>query len=163
MPIVLGKIDCGVHLSIVGTTDPLSYFRTDTFPVFGWSRLLAWSQRLPVAAQVAIAGIAAAAILRPKSREKLVEGWNSLQHSEAANLVWETISQLVLTADSARRDTHTHYVHLHTIVPAQQQRPLLHRVRAVCVAARSGLSLDELERRVRRGGYESQSKTAARS
>jgi hypothetical protein len=116
-------------------------------------------KRLPVAVQVVLAGVATYAILHPKSREKLVAGWNSLVDSEAADLVWEVISQLVLTADSARRDAHSHYGHLHTIVPARQQRPLLHHVRAVCVAAHSGLGLDELERRIRRGGYESKSKT----
>lgn len=116
-------------------------------------------KRLPPLAQAALAGVAAVAVLHPKSRAKLVAGLNSLLRSEVADLVWEAISYLVLTADTARRDAHSRYEHLHTVVPAQQQRPLLHHVRAVCVAARSGLSLDELERRVRRGGYESRSKT----
>lgn len=116
-------------------------------------------KRLPVEVQVVLAGVAVYAVLHPKSREKLVAGWNLLVHSEATDLVWEAISQLVFTADSAERHARSHYEHLHTVVPARQQRPLLHHVRAVCVAAHSGLSLDELERRIRRGGYESKSKT----
>ncbi|QNI37695.1 PIN domain-containing protein [Edaphobacter albus] len=117
-------------------------------------------KRLPPAAQVVLAGVTAAAVLNPKSREKLIAGWNSLFHSEAAALVWKAINHLVLTADAAKRDVDNHYSHLHTVVPAQQRRPLLHHIRAVCVAAGSGINLDELERRVRRGGYESRSKTS---
>jgi hypothetical protein len=116
-------------------------------------------KRLPPAAQMVLAGAAAIAVLHPKSREKLIMGWNSLLRSKAADLVWEAISHLVLTADAAKRDAHIHYDYLHTIIPAQQHRPLLHHLRAVCVAARSELSLDELERRVRWGGYKSRSKT----
>jgi hypothetical protein len=116
-------------------------------------------KRIPVAAQVTLAGVAAAAILNPKSREKLVAACNSLLRSEAAVLTWAAISELVLTADLAKRDADSHYQRLHKVVPPRQQRPLLHHVRAVCVAAGSGLSLVELEQRVRRGGYASQSKT----
>lgn len=116
-------------------------------------------KRLPPLAQVVLAGAAAVAVLHPKSREKLAAGWNSLLRSDAVVLVWEAISHLVLTADAAKRDADSHYEHLHTVVPERQQRPMLHHVRAVCVAAHSELSLDELERRVRRGGYESQSKS----
>lgn len=124
-----------------------------------FTRSIQAMKRLPVAVQVVLAGVTAYAILHPKSREKLVAGWNTLVNSEAAGLVWEAISHLVLTADTATRDVHSHYEHLNKVVPERQHRPLLHHVRAVCVAAHSELSLDELERRVRMGGYESQSKS----
>lgn len=123
------------------------------------SRSIQALKRLPVAAQVAMAGIAGAVLLHPKSREKLVATCSSLLRSQAAHVVWEATTQLVLAADSAKRQARAHYDHLHTIVPARQRRPLLHHVRAVLVAAQAELSLDELERRVRRGGYESRSKT----
>jgi hypothetical protein len=123
------------------------------------SRSIQMLKQLPVAAQVVLAGVAAYAVLHPKGQERLVASWNSLLNSAAVGLVWEAVSQFVLTADAATRDARSHYEHLQTMVPPRQPRPLLHHLRAVCVAAPAGLSVDELERRVRRGGYESRSKT----
>jgi len=42
---------------------------------------------------------------------------------------------------------------------SEAKRPLVQHARSVCAAARSALTLEGLERQIRRGGYESRSKT----
>ena len=116
-------------------------------------------RRLPPAAQAALVAAGTLAVLHPKSREAIRKGWNFLKSSKAISALCNALVDLGVQAAVAEEKARSNLDRLQAVLPARQKRPLVQHARSVCAAARSALTLEELERRIRRGGYESRSKT----
>jgi hypothetical protein len=116
-------------------------------------------RRLPPAAQAALVAAVTMAVLHPKGREAIWKGWNSLKSSAAAATLRDALVELSMQATEAEEKARSNFERLQAVLPARQKRPLVQHARSVCIAARSALALDELERRIRHGGYETRSRT----
>jgi Asp-tRNA(Asn)/Glu-tRNA(Gln) amidotransferase A subunit family amidase len=116
-------------------------------------------RRLPPTAQAALAAAGMLAALHPKSREAMRKGWNSLKSSKAVLDLCDTLVDLGVQAAEAEEKARSNFERLQAVLPARQKRPLVQHARTVCTATRSALTLGELERRIRRGGYGSRSRT----
>lgn len=115
-------------------------------------------RKLPSVAQLSLGAVCVISVAHPQSRAKLKEGWIALKNSEAVLNFCDHIVDLGMEAADASRRARASYGHLQSVLPAKSRRPLLLHARSVCVEAGSALSLDELERRIRRGGYVSRSR-----
>jgi hypothetical protein len=122
-------------------------------------RLIHVIRRLPPAAQAALAAAGTLAVLHPRSREAIREGWNSLKNSKEVSALCNTLVDLGVQAAEAEEKARSNFERLQAVLPARQKRPLVQHARTVCAAARSALTLEELDLRIRRGGYESRSKS----
>jgi len=129
----------------------------------GLYRLLAQLVRtfrlLPPEAQIVLASAGAIALLHPKTRTGLQKGWNSLKSSTAFRTLCEICLEFGAQAAVAEEKADFNLERLQAVLPARQKRPLIQHARSVCIAAHSALTLEELERRILRGGYESRSRT----
>lgn len=116
-------------------------------------------RRLPPEAQAILAAAVSLALLHPRTREGLQRGWNSLKTSVAVRALGDSFVEFGSQAAEAEEKARSNFERLRAVLPARQKRPLVQHARSVCAAARSALTLEELERHIRRGGYESRSKT----
>lgn len=116
--------------------------------------------KLPPAAQLGLAVGCLACVVHPMSRAKLRENWNSSKQSETALALREAIIDFGVQAVEATAKARNTYESLQAAIPARRMRPLLMHARSVGTASSSPLTLDELERRIRRGGYVSRSRTS---
>jgi hypothetical protein len=114
---------------------------------------------LPPEAQAIVAAAGALALLHPGTREGLRKVWNSLKTSAAVQALCDTFVEFGSQSAEAVEKAHSNFERLQAVLPPRQKRPLVQHVRSVCTAARSALTLEELERRIRRCGYESRSMT----
>lgn len=120
-------------------------------------RLVRAVRRLPPELQIVLASAGALALLHPRTRAGLQKGWNSLKGSAAFQTFCLTCMEFGSQAAEAEEKAHFNFERLQAVLPARQKRPLVQHARSVCIAAHSALTLEELERRIRRGGFESQS------
>ncbi|MBS1805492.1 MAG: hypothetical protein JST28_19185 [Acidobacteria bacterium] len=118
--------------------------------------------RLPPAAQIGLGAVCVLSVTHPKSRAMLREGWNAVANSQPFLQFCDAIVNLGLLAEEASLLAQSRHDYLKAAVPVRERRPLLQHARAVCVEAGESLSLQELERRIRRGGYVSRSQTFRR-
>jgi hypothetical protein len=116
-------------------------------------------RRLPPTAQAAFAVAGMLAALHPKSREAMQKGWNRLKSSKAILALCDTVADIGVQAAEAEAKACSNLERLQAVLPARQKRPLVQHARTVCTAACAALTLEELERRIRRGGYASRSRT----
>jgi len=122
-------------------------------------RLVHALRRLPPEAQAIVAAAGTLALLHPGTREGIRKGRNSLKASAAVRALCDTFVEFGSQAAEAEEKARCNFERLQAVLPPRQKRPLVQHVRSVCTAARSALTLEELERRIRRGGYASRSKT----
>ena len=114
-------------------------------------------RRLPPAAQIALTAAGVICVAHPKSRARLKEGWNTLKNSEALLTLGDAITDFAIQVAESAEKAKTNYQNVQAALPARQKRPLLMHARAVCTAAGSPLTLAEMERQIRLGGYVSRS------
>jgi hypothetical protein len=116
-------------------------------------------RKLSPAMQIGILGAVAICIAHPKCRERALAAWRHisdwLSDSAVVDAIYSMGNQWLSATDEAEQS----YRKIREVLPPPRKSPLRKHLRSVCVAADSPLSLYELEKRVRRGGYESGSKT----
>jgi predicted nucleic acid-binding protein len=116
-------------------------------------------RRLSPAAQMLLAAGAAIFIAHPKGRKTLKDGWNTVIRSEVLLALGDAIADfMVQAAQAAKKAKASCQIVEAALLPAKK-RPLRLHARAVCTAAGSPLTLGEMERQIRRGGYVSSSQT----
>lgn len=116
-------------------------------------------RRLPPAVQIGLVAAGMICLAHPKSRAKLKEGWSTLKNSEAVLALGDAIADFALQVTGAAEKAKANYQIVETALPARQKRPLLMHARAVCIAAGAPLTLAEMERQIRLGGYSSQAQS----
>jgi hypothetical protein len=121
------------------------------------TQLLASIQRLPPAAQLAIVGGATVCVLHPKSRAKMKEIWESWKSSPVTLSVCDALLEFATQYAKADAAVKENYEALQAELPKGRKNSLLHHARSVCAEAGCSLSLEEMERRIRQGGYFSRS------
>jgi hypothetical protein len=120
-------------------------------------KVLSSFRRLPPAAQLAVVGGATICVLHPKSRAKMKELWNSWKSSPVTLALCDALLELASQYADALAGVEENYEALQALVPVGRKRTLLHHARSVCAEARCALTLEEMERRIRKGGYTSRS------
>lgn len=123
------------------------------------TKVLANFRRLPPAAQLAIAGATAICVVHPKSRAKMKEIWISWKNSPVMLALCDALLEFAGQYADATAGAKNNYEALQAQVPVGRKRPLLHHARSVCAEAGCALTLEEMERRILRGGYSSRSQT----
>jgi hypothetical protein len=116
-------------------------------------------RRLPPSAQIGLAAAGVICVAHPRSRARLNEGWNTLKNSEALQALGKAIADFAVQVTESAEKARTNYQIVQAALPAKVKRPLLMHARAVCTAAASPLTLAEMERQIRLGGYVSRSQT----
>lgn len=116
-------------------------------------------KRLPPAVQVAVGTTLIVCLAHPRARGRTLEAWEKLKTLAKNRLFVEAISDLwdVFLAVSLKEELR--YRELCEVLPAARKAPLVNHVRSVCLASKEPLSLAELERRLRVGGYHSKAKS----
>lgn len=121
------------------------------------TKLLAGFRRLSPAAQLVIVGGATICVLHPKSRAKMKEIWNSWKGSPVTLALCDALLEFAAQYAKADATVKENFEALQAELPKGRKRPLLHHARSVCAEAGCSLSVEEMERRIRRGGYTSRS------
>ena len=122
----------------------------------GLKSLAGWFRDLHPGMQLAIFSAGIAALAHPKSRATLASAWERTKQAAPAFLntiadIATQIAEATLTeADASRR--------LQDLLPIRRRRSALMHARVVCLAARTPLSLDEIEKRIRADGYVSRAR-----
>lgn len=115
-------------------------------------------RRLPPAAQMALVAAGVFCVAHPKSRAKLKDGWSNLKSSEAfvafSDAVADFATQVAESAEKAERNLRT----VQQVLPNPKRRTLIMHARAVFALGSTPLTLAELERQIRLGGYVSRSR-----
>jgi hypothetical protein len=119
-------------------------------------------RQLPPAVQIALVAAGIICIAHPKSRARLKEGWNALVTSEALLTFGDIIADFAAQVANSAEKAETSYQIVETTLPPRQKHSLLMHARAVCLAASTPLSLAEMDRQIRLGGYVSRSRTFRR-
>jgi hypothetical protein len=102
-------------------------------------------------AQIAIFSCGILAFVHPKSRAKLVSIWDWAKQN--APVLLQSLSDVAIqTAEACNSQTASHK-RLRECIPIMRKRSALMHARAVCLAARTPLSLTEIEKRIRTDGY----------
>jgi hypothetical protein len=83
----------------------------------------------------------------------LKEGWTILKNSEALLTLGDAIADFAVQVAESAKKAKINYQNVQATLPARQKRPLIMHARAVCTAAGSSLTLVEMERQIRLGGY----------
>jgi hypothetical protein len=120
-------------------------------------KVLSGFRRLPPAAQLAIVGAATFCLLHPKSHTKIREIWKFWKSSPITIGFCNALLEFAGQYADALAGVEENYEVLQALVPVGRKRTLLHHARSVCVEAGCALTLEEMERRIRRGGYTSRS------
>src|SRR6266446_320192 len=118
----------------------------------GVKRLLGWFDDLHPAIQVAIIGAGIIAFAHPKSRAKLSALWSWLKET-ATPPVLQAISDVAMQLAEANKTEADAFKRLQDSLPPAKRRSALMHARAVCLAAKSPLTLAEIEQRIRAAGY----------
>jgi hypothetical protein len=121
------------------------------------TKLLVSFRRLSPGAQLAIVGGATICVLHPKSRAKMKEIWNSWKSSPVTLALCDALLEFAAQYAKADATVKENYKALQAELPKSHKRTLLHHARSACAEAGCSLSLEEMERRIRRGGYTSRS------
>jgi hypothetical protein len=116
------------------------------------SALIRAARRLPPALQLLVAGSVVTVLSYPKSRAKVAELWKLL-NQYVSPPIWEAaVVAMHQFAEASSKEAKA-YQELQKVLPLLRRRTLMLHVRAVCVAARRPLGLDEIARRVKVDGY----------
>ena len=169
-PVVSVSIDKQLRDYARGSTVQIAVAIGSSFSmVVGWEflrvvyqllvRCIKAIRQLPLPVQVGLAAAGVICVAHPKGRPKVKEGWNAFKNSEAALTLCDAIVDFVAQVTEAAQKAKVSHENLQAALPARQKRPLLMHARSVCIAARSALTLEELERRILRGGYVTHSQT----
>ena len=113
--------------------------------------------RLPAAAKLAFASIAAIAVAHPSSR-KLIKTWLSSAFKHLGETAIPILTSASKSFSVAERDKALCWEAAGKKLPVGKRHPARTHLRAVCVAAKKPLSLLELERRVLLAGYVTRAK-----
>lgn len=125
-------------------------------------RCLKGIRQLPPAAQIGLVAAGVICMAHPKSRAKLKDGWNRLINSEAVLALGDAVADFAFQVAESAEKAEASYELVQAALPPKQKRSLLMHARAVCTAAGSPLSLAEMDRQIRLGGYVSRSQTFRR-
>lgn len=120
-------------------------------------RCLRAIRQLPPAVQIGLVAAGLICVAHPKSQAKLKRGWNALTSSEAVLALGDAIVDFAVQATGAAEKAKANHQIVEAVLPLRQKRPLLMHARAVCTAAGAPLTLLEMERQIRLGGYMSRS------
>jgi predicted nucleic acid-binding protein len=127
-------------------------FEAVTAACRGIKRLICWFDDLHPAIQVAIIGAGIVAFAHPKSRAKLSALWSWLKET-ATPPVLQAISDLAIQFAEANKTEADAYQRLQDSLPPAKKRSALMHARSVCLAAKSPLTLAEIERQMRAAGH----------
>jgi hypothetical protein len=122
----------------------------------GLKSLAGWFRDLHPGMQLAIFSAGIAALAHPKSRATLASVWERTKQAAPTflNTIADIASQIaeakLTEADASRR--------LQDSLPIRRRRSALMHARVVCLAARTPLSLAEIEKRIRSDGYVSRAR-----
>jgi len=110
---------------------------------------------LPSWLQFAIGASVAAALIHPKSRAKLLEGWNSVRDAATKfkGPLFEgflVLKSQLAEAESAARNAHRQ---IQSALPPAQKATAIVYARRVCVLSQTSLTIRETARRMRNEGY----------
>jgi len=169
-PIVSVSIDKELRDYARGSTVQIAVAIGSSFSmVVGWEFLRVVYQllvhcikairQLPLPVQIGLAAAGVICVAHPKSRAKVKVRWNAFKDSEAALTLCDAIADFAAQVTDAAQKAKVSHEHLQAALPARQKRPLLMHARSVCIAARCALTLEEMERRILRGGYVTHSQT----
>lgn len=120
--------------------------------VRGIKRIASWLDELHPVVQVAIIAGGIVALAHPKSREKLAAGWNWVKNTITPPVLQAIADVAIQVMDATKIETDA-YRRLQETLPTRRKRSALMHARAICLTAKSPLSLAEIERRMRANGY----------
>jgi FG-GAP-like repeat/FG-GAP repeat len=106
--------------------------------------------------QLAIISAGIAATAHPKSRAKLASLWERTKQAALAFL--STIADIAIQIAEAMQTEAEASKRLQDSLPIRRRRSALMHARVVCLAARTPLSLSEIEKRIRADGYVSRAR-----
>jgi len=115
-------------------------------------RLVAAAKRLPPAAQLLIVAAAVAAVAHPKARAKLIELWKQLI-AVLGPAVSDLLMQWFEHYAAASKEADATQQEIEGLLPPMQSRPLIAHARAICLAARRPLRVDEIVTAAISNGY----------
>lgn len=118
----------------------------------GIKQMVRWFEELHPGIQLAIIAAGVVALAHPKSRAKLVSIWNWIKETATPPVLQAIADVAIQLADAHQTEMDAHK-RLHDSLPAKRKRSALMHARAVCAAARTPLSLEEIEKRMRANGY----------
>jgi hypothetical protein len=101
--------------------------------------------------QIAIFSCGILAFLHPKSRAKLVSIWDWAKQN--APVLLQKLSDVAIQTTEAYNSQTNSHKQLRECIPIMRKRSALMHARTVCLAARTPLSLTEIEKRIRTDGY----------
>ena len=121
-------------------------------------------RRLPAWAQLSIAGCVLAIVAHPKSRAKLTEVWSRLVTiaKDVKPGILAGFGEIALQFVTAQRCAAETYAEVQSVLPKRRRRSAIQRARSICLVSKEPLSTLEIERRMRKEGYSTQSKDFAR-
>jgi len=148
--VMLGiSFSSGLVLTISFATLRATYFMVE--------KLLVGFVNLPTWAKLVIAAAAAIAVAHPKSRTKLVEAWGYVR--EAIGAVTPGLQGAIEAVAVRFLESHQNAAQkrseLQSALPKPRRRTALQHARSICLVNKEPLSLTEIERRMRTGGYAS--------
>jgi hypothetical protein len=122
----------------------------------GLKRLAGRFRNLHPGIQLAIISAVIAAVAHPKSQSKLASVWERTKRAAPALL--STIADIATQIAEAKQTEADASKRLQDSLPMRKRRSALMHARVVCVAARTPLSLAEIEKRIRADGYVSRAR-----
>lgn len=118
----------------------------------GVKRIARWFDELHPVVQVAIVAGGIVALAHPKSRGRLAAGWNWLK-SSITPPVLQAIADVAIQVIEATKTENDASRRLQESLPTRRRQTALMRARAICLTAKTPLSLAEIERQMRADGY----------
>ncbi len=120
---------------------------------------ISWMRRQSTGMQLAIAGIALALAIHPKSRAKFAQAWRTIAPT-IGRAVRSTVVQLMCDYAEAIEMEELNRLKLELAVPPQKRRTVLMHVRAVCLVKNRPMSLQQISAAIRADGYTSKASHA---
>lgn len=115
-------------------------------------RVARWFDELHPAVQLTVVAAAIVAFAHPQSRTKLAAVWQWIK-TTATPPVLQAIADIAVQFVEANRAADAAYAEIQSSLPRQRKRSAMMHARAVCLVAKHPLSIAEMERRIRAGGY----------
>lgn len=118
----------------------------------GIKRSIHWFNDLHPGLQIAIIGAGIVAFAHPKSRAKLSSIWNWVKETATPPMLQAIADVAMQMAEATETETNA-CRQLQDALPVARKRSALMHARAVCLAARTPLSLAEIQKRMLADGY----------
>jgi hypothetical protein len=117
-------------------------------------------KRLPTGVKVIIAAGVLLAIVHPKLRAKMANAFQSIRShlDDLKPLLGEALGNLMIQSALADRTAKSTGAEIRAILPPTRKLPAVVRARAICLLSKEPLSLQEIEKRMRKEGYATKSK-----